>query len=200
MESGLYWKVIWEMVWKVQFLQFFRRVLLFGHSSKQHGSRMQQIGQQLLSCCGFATRNTHHLMSENFYVFVLLWNARNKASGYFLFNARVFSCCNFYDQKNCKNHFPHVFPNDFSVKLRFHTISLSSNSRKHWHCDCWGHRELICQLKETLLACIAWLLSFVVVFEAVVVVCYVNFCKSSLVLIFVGLCCYAKVYNPKKHS
>lgn len=79
MESGLYWKVIWEMVWKVQFLQFFL-ILLFGqevkegnstsHSSKQHGSSMQQIGQ-LLSC-GFATRNTHHLMSENFYEFVLL--------------------------------------------------------------------------------------------------------------------------------
>ena len=127
MESGLYWKVIWEMVWKVQFLQFFRRVLLFGHSSKQHGSRMQQIGQQLLSCCGFATRNTHHLMSENFYVFVLLWNARNKASGYFFFNARiVFSCCNFYEvkvlQESLFPHVPHVFPNDFSVKFGFKTI------------------------------------------------------------------------------
>ena len=124
MESGLYWKVIWEMVWKVQFLQFFRRVLLFGHSSKQHGSRMQQIGQQLLSCCGFATRNTHHLMSENFYVFVLLWNARNKASGYFFFNARiVFSCCNFYEGKVLQESlFPHVFPNDFSVKFGFKTI------------------------------------------------------------------------------
>ena len=189
MESGLYWKVIWEMVWKVQFLQFFRRVLLFGHSSKQHGSRMQQIGQQLLSCCGFATRNTHHLMSENFYVFVLLWNARNKASGYFFFNARVvFSCCNFYEGKSiARITISTCFPEWFF-------------SQVHWHHFCSGHRELICQLKETLLACIAWLLSFVVVFEAVVVVCYVNFCKSSLVLIFVGLCCYAKVYNPKKHS
>ena len=99
------------MVWKVQFLQFFRRVLLFGHSSKQHGSRMQQIGQQLLSCCGFATRNTHHLMSENFYVYLFyceMQEIKHQVISSSM-QEQCFPAAIFMKEKYCKNHYFHMF-------------------------------------------------------------------------------------------
>ena len=56
------------MVWKVQFLQFFSRILQFGqkvsHSSKQHGgsthSCMQQTGQQAATKLRFCNEKRPH--------------------------------------------------------------------------------------------------------------------------------------------